>query len=119
MKATTQAHKCVFPKSARILHRKHFQDLAKDSEKFEEESLKIRYRLNRVVSPKLGLIISKSYGNAVSRNLFKRRMRELFRKSYHLLPQGIEIVVYAKKLTDFQAMKRDFHLFISQFDHAE
>ena len=30
--------------------------------------------------PVLGLIVSKKYGNAVKRNLFKRRCRELFKK---------------------------------------
>jgi len=32
-------------------------------------------------TPSLGLIVSKKYGNAINRNLFKRRCRELFKKN--------------------------------------
>jgi len=36
------------------------------------------FRYIKDVNPKLGLIVSKKYGNAVNRNLFKRRCRTCF-----------------------------------------
>jgi len=49
------------------------------------KSLKIRdlsFKYCNWKTPVLGLIVSKKYGNAVKRNLFKRRCRELFKKKF-------------------------------------
>ena len=48
------------------------------------KSLKIRdlsFKYCDWNTPVLGFIVSKKYGNAVKRNLFKRRCRELFKKN--------------------------------------
>ena len=47
----------------------------------ESKSLRVGdllFKYKKDVSPKLGLIVSKKYGNAVYRNLFKRRCRAQF-----------------------------------------
>ena len=45
----------------------------------------------------IGLIVSKHYGNAVSRNLFKRRCRDLFMKNFILQKASIALIVRPKK----------------------
>ena len=47
----------------------------------ESKSLRVGdllFKYKKDVNPKLGLIVSKKYGNAVYRNLFKRRCRAQF-----------------------------------------
>ena len=47
----------------------------------ESKSLRVGdllFKYKRDVNPKLGLIVSRKYGNAVYRNLFKRRCRAQF-----------------------------------------
>ena len=47
--------------------------------------------------PALGLIVTKYYGNSVSRNLFKRRCRALFRKRIINHGVGVFLVVRPNK----------------------
>ena len=44
--------------------------------------------------PALGFIVSKHYGNAVARNLFKRRCRNIFRTT--IINQGIDIALIVR-----------------------
>ena len=47
----------------------------------ESKSLRVGdllFKYKKVVDPKLGLVVSRKYGNAVYRNLFKRRCRAQF-----------------------------------------
>lgn len=55
--------------------------------------LLFRYRLENNTS--IGLIVSRKYGNAVNRNLFKRRCRVLFYK--HFINKNIILVVQPLK----------------------
>ncbi len=45
---------------------------------------------------RLGLVVSKSVGSAVSRNRVKRVVRECFRTWPDLLPPGVDLVVIAR-----------------------
>jgi len=45
-------------------------------------------------APRLGLTVSKKYGNAVKRNLFKRRVREVFYNK--ILNENINIALIVK-----------------------
>jgi ribonuclease P protein component len=48
---------------------------------------------NELPYPRLGLSVSRKFGNAVARNRWKRRLREAFRLCRVELPQGIDLVV--------------------------
>ena len=47
--------------------------------------------------PRLGLSVSKRAGNAVTRNRWKRLIREVFRLAKDELPPGIDLVVRPQK----------------------
>ena len=49
------------------------------------------YRSNDLGNSRLGLAVSRKYGNAVQRNRLKRQLRDVFRKSH--LSADIDILV--------------------------
>lgn len=60
---------------------------------------------------RLGLTVSSKVGPAVVRNRIRRRLRELFRKRRHELPQGIDLVLIARASAaeaDFARLSRAF-----------
>ncbi|NGX61573.1 MAG: Ribonuclease P protein component [Chlamydiae bacterium] len=82
-----------FPKSSRLLRSKQFRVLGKYGEKRYGEYLHVQILSGRTLGPKLGITVSRKFGNAVMRNRFKRRIREAFRLSKHSLPPNIQIHV--------------------------
>ena len=83
-----------FPKSSRVLKRKHFKEIAHARKRFVGLVLVIDYRPSK--EPKLGITTSRQFGNAVKRNRFKRLLRESFRLNRNQL-SSFEIVVQPKK----------------------
>lgn len=47
--------------------------------------------------PRVGVAASRAIGNAVVRNLAKRRMRDLFRRRAELLPPAVDLVISTRK----------------------
>lgn len=48
---------------------------------------------------RLGLSVGRRFGNAVTRNRFKRAMREAFRLEQHALPAGVDLVITTRAHT--------------------
>ena len=46
--------------------------------------------------PRLGLSVTKKVGNAVERNLVRRRLKEVFRSSVQLVPDNLDFVISAR-----------------------
>ncbi len=62
---------------------------------------------------RVGIVVSRKFGHAVKRNLFKRRVREIFRQNKNLLPRGWDFVVLPKHKAgefpaDYQSLYQDF-----------
>jgi ribonuclease P protein component len=55
---------------------------------------------NELPYPRLGLSVSRKYGNAVKRNRWKRLLREAYRFSRERLPSGIDLVVIPRGSDD-------------------
>ena len=51
---------------------------------------------SRADAPRVCVIVSKSVGNAVERNLVRRRLRESMRSFIECLPIGTDVVVRAR-----------------------
>src|SRR4029079_18989745 len=62
-----------------------------------DDLLVANVRENGLAYPRLGLSVSRKVGNAVTRNRWKRILREAFRLSREKLPAGIDLVLRPKR----------------------
>jgi len=69
-----------FEKSLRLLNKNDFQNLRSGSRFFISDVLIFYVKPNSRSNDRIGLAITKKYGNAVKRNKIKRLIREAFRK---------------------------------------
>jgi ribonuclease P protein component len=77
-------------------------------------SLAVYYRLDRVPSEPLrfGFIVSRAVGNAVDRNLLRRRMRSVGRELVEAGGRGVDVVVRAlpgSAQRDWATLAADMH----------
>lgn len=97
--------KLQFPKSRRLKTRDEFRRIKKYGKRitgrmvfFDVLSEKFPYR-------RLGLTVSKRFGNALLRNRFKRLIREAFRLTQYQLPQGLILHVTPRPDTPMPTLK--------------
>jgi ribonuclease P protein component len=105
--------KLQFPKSRRLRSRDEFRRVKKYGKRitgrmviFDVLSEKFPYR-------RLGVTVSKRFGNAVARNRFKRLVREAFRIHQYLLPPGLIVHVTPRPhvpMPTFQEILEEFIL---------
>ena len=108
--------RCIFPKSARILKRSHFQKVFRNRAKWTGTFLFIDYRRGHTASAKLGITVTRRFGKAHDRNRFKRLVREAFRHLYHTIPSDLEMNVLPHgKPENLSAVSSDLKQFISTF----
>ncbi len=93
-----------FPKTARLLTKRHYQRVLKSGNKFVGGLVIVDYRTGKNNRPKLGITVSRRYGKAHLRNRFKRVVREAFRHYCPNLPQNIEMNVVPR--LPFQKINR-------------
>lgn len=65
--------------------------MAKPHKKYVGKFLAIDVRYNSSQVTRLGLTVSKKFGDACHRNRFKRLVREAFRLSYGTLVAGVDL----------------------------
>jgi ribonuclease P protein component len=105
-----------FPKSARLLTSSHYRHLKRNSLRHFGESISIDFREGEGPSAKLGITVSKKFGKAHDRNLFKRVVREAFRELCLFLPQNLELNISPRNRTTpitKQAVLLDLKTFLS------
>jgi ribonuclease P protein component len=82
-----------FPKSRRLLKADEFDRVFRRRRSQADGMLLVYGCENDLLGTRLGLVVSKKCGDAVSRNRWKRCIREAFRLAQHELPQGLDLVV--------------------------
>ena len=66
---------------------------------------------------KLGIIVTRKFGNAVFRNRAKRIFREIFRKNLHIIPTNYQIIVLPRKTMHtipFKTLESSFMLALNK-----
>ena len=77
----------------RLRTRQQYRRMAQKPIKLSGEWIFVDIRFTSAPFSRLGITVTKSYGEAHQRNRFKRIIREAFRLTYPLLPCALDIVV--------------------------
>jgi ribonuclease P protein component len=86
------SHRRGLSKSDRLLRRASFERVLKARCRAADRWLVVYACRNSVGHPRLGIIVSRRHGGAVTRNRLKRMLREAFRLTRHELPAGYDLV---------------------------
>lgn len=107
-------------KSARTsssFKRKDFFKVKKNFLKISAGLIKFETSCSNYPCSKLGITVSRKYGNAVARNRFKRLLREAFRLKSVSLPSGTLVHALAKpaKPLTYKQITQDFDKLIDAY----
>jgi len=80
-----------FPSSMRVKRRKDFDRIYREGSTWKGRCFSLHV-LACVDGKRMGIVISRKWGNAVKRNRMKRLLREAFRLNAHRLPNAAIIV---------------------------
>ncbi len=86
-----------FPRSFRLLKGSQFQAISNKSNTFYGKALYITWKENTLSHARLGITVTKKFGDAHLRNRFKRLTREGFRLQRARMELGLDIHVRPKK----------------------
>ena len=103
--------KLQFPKSRRVRSRDEFRRIKKYGKRTNGHVVVFDVLAEKFPYRRLGVTVSKRYGNAVARNRFKRLIREAFRIQQYRLPPGLIIHVTPRlnpSAPTFQEILEDF-----------
>ena len=85
-----------YSKENRILKNREFQTMYSESSKCVSPSFVVLGRITDSPVPRLGVVVSKKVGGAVTRNRIKRLCREVFRYNKAQFP-NLNVVMIARK----------------------
>ena len=101
-----------FPKKLRLIKKEQFREVFKTPEKrLTTEAFRIYYCVNDLTYPRLGIVVAKkNFKKAVSRNYFKRIVREFFRLNQNKIGTIDLVVLVNKKAGDLAREELDQQL---------
>jgi len=105
-----------FPKDARVRKQADFDEVYRNSVHAADDVLVLQAVRNGLERTRLGLSIGRKVGNAVTRNRWKRTIREVFRKAVGRFPTGVDIVVRPRKgaVLSYAAVERSLPRLIAR-----
>ena len=87
-----------FPKSRRLRKRAEFQRVYEQGRRIRSALFTAHVRDAETTAPgRVGLTVTRAIGKAVVRNRVKRRLREAVRRHWPELPDGLEVVLHARR----------------------
>jgi len=111
----------AFHKNHRLLKKKEFIALIKQRNRLVGKYLCIDVFPNfSTMHTKIGLSVSRKYGNSVQRNKFKRAIREIFRTNKHIYMDGWAYHVLPRsdaRKANHQDLKEEFLKLVKNYEH--
>lgn len=87
-----------FSKKVRLVHRAEFQRVRLEGRSAIGKYFRINVlQGNPEAHPRVGMITTRKFGNAVERNRFRRRFREIVRRDLRLMHPGVWLVGVARR----------------------
>lgn len=86
-----------FPKTDRILKRDVFRRVYEEGRKTQFRYFTAFVLTKGTDRARIGITTTRKMGNSVERNRARRLVREAFRRNKWLVPQGVDIVINAKR----------------------
>ena len=86
-----------FPKTERILKRDVFRRVYEEGRKTQFGYFTAFVLPKQSGGTRIGITTTRKMGNSVERNRARRLVREAFRRNKWLVPQGVDIVINAKR----------------------
>ncbi len=86
----------AFPRAARLTCKPEFKRVFELGEKVRGYAFLCYILVDGADRPRVGLVVSRKVGNAVTRNRVKRHIREFFRLNRHRMPPGTQVVVVGR-----------------------
>ena len=90
-------HSGAFPRTLRVRREADFERVYQGNVHAADGTLVVLGCDNGMCTTRLGLSISRRVGNAVTRNRWKRLIREAFRRQRASLPRGLDLVVRPRR----------------------
>ncbi len=85
-------------KNKRLRDNKDFQKIYKKGRRIWDDKFTVYFLKNGLKDEsKVGFTVNKKIGNAVIRNHLKRRLKEIIRHHFPLIPKGYNIIIVPKK----------------------
>jgi ribonuclease P protein component len=103
-----------FTKEDRLLKRPDFLAVFARGKRYAGAGITIIYKANALGRPRLGLDISRKAGKAVTRNRYKRLLREVFRLNRRRLAGNYDLVIRVNPggaAPDYRNILREFLIF--------
>lgn len=94
-----------YPKEARLLATPEFRAVFDAKQSISDSRLVLYAVFNRRDVTRVGLSVSKKLGNAVTRNVYKRRLRDAFRLCRPNLPVGLDLVLIPRHRNDIASSR--------------
>lgn len=109
--------KFPYSKSMRLRQSNQYRWIQRQGHRLAGQYMMIQWHLgpggHRV--PRLGITVSGKYGPSVARNLFRRRIKEIFRQgmfrlilgtTIHVRPQGV--AKFGREVVDYQTLEKEW-----------
>ncbi|MEV0161109.1 ribonuclease P protein component [Nonomuraea fuscirosea] len=85
----------MLSRQSRMRRGEEFEAAVKRGKRVGRPTLVVHFTISGEESPRVGFVVSKAVGGAVTRNKVKRRLRHLMRDRLDALPRGSLLVVRA------------------------